>query len=473
MTKSAQPEEDIWAGDLLGRKAEGDYLRRYIERLYDFDKDHQASFVLNINSEWGHGKTWFLKSLCKELRQNRPVIYFDAWKNDFSKDALLSFVSVVCDELAKIFWKDNAVSQKVAKVKATFSLVGKNALPILLAVLSKQLTGRSLEDLGLIDDAKDMFADISDQLSRVVGPSMIDGFINQRNAINDFSRAIGSLVDEIDKSSDFHLPICILIDELDRCRPTYAIELLEAIKHLFSVRGVFFIVATDSSQLAHSIRAVYGSGFNANSYLKRFFSAEYVLATPDYNQFSDFLFLGSNFSESVILPGSRMACEGFFSCCSEFFQLSLRDQEQIFGILKVVLLANEKNKYHFPFLLLLIILRHKFIDSYVRLKINPLFSSFQKMLNDLLGNGNCKDLGITIWQDDGSTGEHILLTHIFYFYMKLAEMDFNGNVSYSQLNPGARFEKTILASVTNNVFSHTKKFSEYFSLVDQAGRFVS
>jgi len=53
----------------------------------------------------------------------------------------------------------------------------------------------------------------------------------------------------------------ILIDELDRCRPTYAIELLENIKHLFDIEGLYFIIATDSTQLSYSINAVYGNKF--------------------------------------------------------------------------------------------------------------------------------------------------------------------------------------------------------------------
>jgi hypothetical protein len=63
----------------------------------------------------------------------------------------------------------------------------------------------------------------------------------------------------------------ILIDELDRCRPTYAIEMLEAIKHWFCVPNVVFVLAMDREQLSHSIRAVYGQGFDVDGYFLRFF----------------------------------------------------------------------------------------------------------------------------------------------------------------------------------------------------------
>ncbi|QDE47832.1 hypothetical protein EIN43_17235 [Enterobacter hormaechei] len=71
------------------------------------------------------------------------------------------------------------------------------------------------------------------------------------------------------------MPTFIFIDELDRCRPNYAIDMLETIKHLFDINNVVFVIATDKEQLSHSICSVYGSGFDATRYLDRFL---YVLS---------------------------------------------------------------------------------------------------------------------------------------------------------------------------------------------------
>ena len=76
-----------------------------------------------------------------------------------------------------------------------------------------------------------------------------------------------------------------MIDELDRCRPSYATELLEIAKHLFSVDRIVFVLAINRSELAHSVKALYGSKFDAKGYLGRFFDLDYLLPAPDRQQF--------------------------------------------------------------------------------------------------------------------------------------------------------------------------------------------
>ena len=77
----------------------------------------------------------------------------------------------------------------------------------------------------------------------------------------------------------------IMIDELDRCRPSYAVELLEVAKHLFSVDQIIFVLALNRPELAHSIRALYGNKFDAEGYLHRFFDIDYSLPWPDREKF--------------------------------------------------------------------------------------------------------------------------------------------------------------------------------------------
>lgn len=76
--------------DKLNRKEEISFLINYLTKRFELKTKNP--FVLNINAPWGYGKTFFLKSLKEELEKEHEVIYFDAWKNDFTKRAFISIL---------------------------------------------------------------------------------------------------------------------------------------------------------------------------------------------------------------------------------------------------------------------------------------------------------------------------------------------------------------------------------------------
>ena len=80
-------------------------------------------------------------------------------------------------------------------------------------------------------------------------------------------------------------PLMVMIDELDRCRPSYAVKLLEVAKHLFSADRIVFVLAVNCDQLAHSVKAQYGNDFDAEGYLRRFFDVDFKLPEPDRQAF--------------------------------------------------------------------------------------------------------------------------------------------------------------------------------------------
>ena len=105
-----------------------------------------------------------------------------------------------------------------------------------------------------------------------------------QNSIQKFSEKLAELAETLSKNNAGQ-PIVIMIDELDRCRPTYAIELLENAKHIFSVANVVFVLATNRRELAQSVKAIYGDGFGADEYLERFFDISFNLPHQDRKEF--------------------------------------------------------------------------------------------------------------------------------------------------------------------------------------------
>ncbi len=377
----------VWNGDLLNRKGEGDYLITYLVNRYNNNPD--SPFVLNINAEWGFGKTYFLKNLTKDLENKKhPVVYFDAWKNDFTDNPLLAFMSELNTSL-------DVYLNNASKAKSFFQDAYNTSKGILLPILTKKLTGHAISELNDLFEQEDIDETQQDEntvdfeiqngvssvISKIAEVALSEHKTIQQS-IETFKRQMKKLLSHIDKNMDAKkLPMFILIDELDRCRPNYAIELLENIKHIFDISGVVFIVATDSQQLAHSINAIYGNNFSSERYLKRFFHQEYNLAKPDNYSYANYLLdkhnLLSNTQMFSPLDRSLYADKNIvvelFAGYTTFFKLGLRDQEQAVTMLEAIVLVLPNNEtIHLGYLLFLIMLKQKNSEAFVRLNETPM-----------------------------------------------------------------------------------------------------
>ena len=139
------------------------------------------------------------------------------------------------------------------------------------------------------------------------------------------------------KEENAKFPLFILVDELDRCRPTYAIEMLERVKHLFNVDNVVFVLATDTDQLSSAIKAVYGAGFDSPRYLNRFFDQTYEFPEPAVGDFLGQLLRQSAIDVGRISLPPGQTVETYFAMVMDVFGLALRDAEQSFALLRNIL----------------------------------------------------------------------------------------------------------------------------------------
>jgi predicted KAP-like P-loop ATPase len=103
------PPTDPFKNDLLSRKITAEQLT---EILKSFDEP----LVLCINSPWGNGKTTFIKMWREYLKQDGfKTLYFNAWENDYSEDALVSLIG----ELSASMGELKLTGQKARKFKDT------------------------------------------------------------------------------------------------------------------------------------------------------------------------------------------------------------------------------------------------------------------------------------------------------------------------------------------------------------------
>ena len=376
-TMEKQEVTNHWEDDKLGRVNSANFLTTYLNGLYSESSEdiYLDSFVMNINAGWGFGKTFFLKHWMADLKkEDHPVVYFDAWVNDYSENPLLAFMAELEDTFEEY-------KSKVPKGKILVENIFKSARKLIAPTLSiaanaitRKFLGDSIENIkeaytetGSSDEKSNLLAE---QVGKLVSNAVENAITEHRatkSAIENFKKSLTALVNALKIKQGIQLPIYILIDELDRCRPTYAIELLEVIKHIFGVNGVFFIVATNKTELSHSISAIYGNGFDSSGYLKRFFDQEYVLPKPDNDSFANYLIekyrlnSDSRFFTPIQLESNdkSSATAKTFALFANAFNMPLRDQIQVIRQLKAITLSSDLKNIHTMYLIFLIMYKQK------------------------------------------------------------------------------------------------------------------
>ena len=276
--------------------------------------------------------------------QGYPVIYYDAWRTVFSNEPLLAFISEFYSQLLPYVGGTE-------KIRSTLRGLFKAALnyrkPLFNSLVNRyvgSMPGELTEEAEAQGgDEISSDGDSDAKLASALMDTAIDKYLkdheSKKGRIEKFKEKIEKVTNHIEKKvKGQQLPIFVFVDELDRCRPTYSIELLENIKHLFLSKSVCFVIATDSDQLGKSIKAVYGSEFDSERYLNRFFDHEYVIPEPDNIKFAEYL------CDEYGLNGGRMftplgSVAETFSILVNYFRLKLREQHHAAAMLEAIMIS--------------------------------------------------------------------------------------------------------------------------------------
>lgn len=345
----------IWQDDRLLRKKDAEYVVRFllnrIEELREYGNN--SSYVLNIDAKWGSGKTFFLQRLRKHLAcSGHPAIYVNAWEDDFAEDPLISIMSTIDHELQPWLKSRKALSKAWGVAwHSGLKIAGALAMGAGKRMIT-HYTGDALDNIKqIIDgpsadeetktsitaDAATGLADGIDSILDEYSSELLSKFRISKSSANNFKNNLSLFMKIMEKNKKMNAPLFILIDELDRCRPYYAVSLLERVKHLFNIDNVVFVIATDTEQLRHSINSLYGVGFDSGAYLRRFFNRRYLLSQPNTKEFVEDLIQSRLIDlEKLNFPFGTDPVK-FFVDASVFFSLSLRDLDQCMDILRTVI----------------------------------------------------------------------------------------------------------------------------------------
>ncbi|MCO7055334.1 KAP family P-loop NTPase fold protein [Pseudomonas juntendi] len=314
--------------DKLSRRTE-------IENLTPLLIDAQAPLVICLDAPWGAGKTTFLKLWSQYLRTlEMKSLYLNAWENDFADDPLLPLIST--------FDKWIAAENEESKAQAAWKKA-KKFVPGILK--SSAVAAAKAASFGMLDIDKELEKLASDVVGGTVG-DIVDSFNVKQKSLEQFKSQLSLALEALPGDQN---NLVIFIDELDRCRPTYAIEMLERVKHLFDLDRIIFILAMNRDQLGKSIQGVYGTSFNGTQYLKRFIDIDYLLRTPSIKEY-----ISARLDEPEISDYFKARKEGRYDLehITELmaylalrFEYTPRDINQLIGRLKLIFRSIPHNHY--------------------------------------------------------------------------------------------------------------------------------
>ena len=291
------------------------------------------------------GKTTFLKMLVAHLRRNGfpAVVHFNAWETDFAENPFLALTAEIIDGLDTKLYNQagfkSAASEVLSRSPGVSLRLLASAVPLVGSQLVKEIEAQSS--------------------SSAEDPTAV--YKETKSAYKRFREALEDSAKEVSKDGK---PLVVVIDELDRCRPSYAVELLEVAKHFFSVDHVVFVLALDRSQLAHSVRVLYGDGFLAENYLGRFFDADLRLPIPDRTIFLNSLIKATGIKDYLDkgrAPGNFPPDLAVYKVLLSYLNassLDLRSISQVIHRLSIVIASLEESMFRFvPTIVTLLIMR--------------------------------------------------------------------------------------------------------------------
>ena len=292
--------------------------------LLDLIEKSDTPFTLAIDAEWGNGKTVFIKMLQAHLKKKGfRCVFFNAWECDFYSEPLAPLIAEISRQISS-----DSSAGKTLREKG-FELVkylkeAASSTHISVAVLLK----------------------IIEIASGNTKPEVLDSigdYEAYRDALKDFKKSLENFSSETQNGR----PLVVLIDELDRCRPDFAINTLERVKHVFDVPSLFFVVSVNKKEFGNVVKSFYGCE-NGERYLEKFFDLVFHLRNEKNlinSSLAEVEFKGFREKINLLTRNQLKFKEAdyqewfarYLESVSKVFQLPLRVQQKLVKMLGITL----------------------------------------------------------------------------------------------------------------------------------------
>lgn len=263
--------------DIFGYEEFGRNLASLVENL-------EGPSVIALDGGWGSGKTVFAKQWAGLLRKRgTAVIYFDAFAADAGDDPLFDIASQLFAAAP-----DGEERNDLAKAAGVFA---KRFFPVVAGVGLRVATGGLMGGEAIsagaagAAEAKKAATDRGEEMSEAFR-QRIEGARDREDALSDFRQKLTALAESMKTKALAAAegvpepakprPVVMIVHELDRCKPSYALDVLENIKHVFDVGNVCFVLVTNLDQIGQVVSNAYGIE-QPQRYLEKFIQARFRL----------------------------------------------------------------------------------------------------------------------------------------------------------------------------------------------------
>ena len=308
-----------------------------------------------IDGGWGTGKTEFCQKLIRLMQEqysNYQPVYIDAFRSDHSGEPLLALLAEIIKACTPEDTGEQPSEQRkniTRKVAKAAGFVMKTIAKAAVGHVLKQNTDDLAEGLQQImndgQDADSLAETVTDAAATIASHTIdatVEALLKEQIEAEKNLETLKTCLKELAAEK----PIILFIDELDRCRPDYAVDMLEVIKHVFDVENVKVVLVTNTKQLRAAINHRYGMEVDAQKYLDKFLKYSFVLSDKVAVPFEVERALVSVEYFKQLIQNSRMADElkglteqqiilNFISDMIERNGLSLRETERLVRFLEI------------------------------------------------------------------------------------------------------------------------------------------
>lgn len=243
---------------------------RIMEFIQTLDSIEENRFI-SLDARWGEGKTFYVRQIEKSLEYLTMNEFGTDDSNDKTESLASYFVGTAIEGITlnnsylPVYYNAWLYDNHTDPLMSLLYVIVKKCGILINSKLPKDFSERMKKLLKSV------------QLGMISGEGLIEALENKNifegiQLAEDIREKVKQIFDEV--IVEHAQKLVIFIDELDRCRPSFALEMLERLKHYFDDDRIIFVVSINKEQLTHTISNYYGVGFDSTGYLNKFFDLE-------------------------------------------------------------------------------------------------------------------------------------------------------------------------------------------------------